>query len=475
MIKLRDYQIEAKNRIRNVFLQGKNRVILQLPTGGGKTVIFSSIAKDVAEKNNKVIVFTDRKELLKQAGGTFENFGLNPTYLNAETKKITESGLYVAMIETMKRRINKSGYDDFIRSFDLIIIDEAHKQTFDRIFEHLHEKQYVIGATATPYRSGNMKPLKDYYDDIIIGRQINDLISTKNLCDAVHFGVPIAGLENVKITRGEFDEKQMGQLYQDMKLFSGVIENYKKYCNGKKALLFCATVQNSKSMVEQLNNEGIPAKHIDANTEKKERERILYDFKDNKFKVLSNVGILTTGYDQPDIEVIIIYRATRSLPLWLQMCGRGSRIAPGKEKFTILDFGENTKRLDFWNDDRKWSLEKAKPPKKKGVAPVRECIGCGALIPANTLICPYCGFEKPKIINKKSYVSVMLQEMTPSEIQKKNDWNVYELEEIRKLKGYKLGWVCHRLATFQDFKDYEKLRGFKKGWSHYNFNKYARR
>lgn len=472
MIQLRDYQKEIKFKIRELFREGKNRLVLQLPTGGGKTVIFTDIAKSVAEKNKKAIVFTDRKELLKQAGGTFEKFGLNTKYLNAEAKSVSDAGLYVAMIETMKRRIDKPGYAEFIQGFDLIIIDEAHKQNFDKIFQHLLENQYVIGATATPYRDGKMKPLKDYYDHIVIGQQIKQLIATKHLCDVIHYGVPIQGLDKVKITRGEFDEKQMGELYQDTKLFAGVIENYKKHCEGKKALLFCATVENSKSMTDQFNDAGIDAKHIDANTPKSEREKILQDFAKNKFMVLSNVGILTTGYDQPDIEVIITYRATRSLPLWLQMCGRGSRPSPGKERFTILDFGENTKRHGFWNDDRTWTLENAKPPNKKGAAPVKECKGCGALIPANTLICHYCGYETPKKIKKKNYVEVMLEQMTPSEIQR-NNWNVYEMEQVRLAKGYKLGWICHRLKTLQQFQDYERLRGFKKGWSNINYRKYA--
>jgi superfamily II DNA or RNA helicase len=468
MIELRDYQKQSKSKIREVFGQKKQRVILQLPTGGGKTVIFTDIAKSVSELGKKSIVFTDRKELLKQAGGTFEKFGLNPMYLNAETKSVSDAGLYVAMIETMKRRIDHPGYAEFIQSFDLIIIDEAHKQNFDKIFQHLGEKQFVIGATATPYRDGKMKPLKDYYDEIVIGQQINNLIATGHLCDVIHYGVPIQGLDKVKITRGEFDDKQMGELYQDTKLFAGVISNYKAHCNGQKALLFCATVKNSITMVEELNAAEISAMHIDANTPKTERETILQDFADNKFKVLSNVGILTTGYDQPDIEVIITYRATRSLPLWLQMCGRGSRTIQGKSRFTVLDFGENTKRHGFWNDDRTWTLENAKPPKKKGAAPVKECKGCGALIPGNTIVCPYCEYEHVKSIKPKNYIEIMLEQMTPSQIQR-TDWNVYELEQVRIAKGYKLGWICHRLKTLEEFQDYEKLRGFKKGWAHFNF------
>jgi superfamily II DNA or RNA helicase len=474
MIQLRDYQKTAKAAISAVFRMQKRRVILQLPTGAGKTIIFTDIAKSTSENGKKAIVFTDRKELLKQAGSSFEKFGLTPLYLNAEAKRVTDAGLYVAMIETMKRRIEKDEYAEFIQSFDLIIIDEAHKQNFDKIFEYLHPGQFVIGATATPYRDGKMKPLKNFYDEIIIGQQISQLIDTGYLCEAMHYGVPIAGLDKVKITRGDFDEKQMGKLYQNTQLFEGVINNYKKHCDGKKALLFCATVQNSISMTENLNAAGISAMHLDANTPKAERDQILSDFANNRFKVLSNVGILTTGYDQPDIEVIITYRATRSLPLWLQMCGRGSRLSPGKNDFIILDFGENTKRHGFWNDDRTWTLELAKPPKKKGAAPVKECKGCGALIHSNVVICQYCGHEHLKPVKKKNYVEVMLERMTPAQIQKKTDWNVWELEEIRKAKGYKFGWILHRLKTLDDFKAYEQLKGYKKGWAQFNYKKYVR-
>jgi superfamily II DNA or RNA helicase len=472
MIQLRDYQKQAKAGIRSAFMEKKQRVILQLPTGGGKTVIFTDIAKSVADNNKTAIVFTDRKELLKQAGSTFEKFGLEPRYLNAEAKKVEPGYLYVAMIETMKRRIDKPGYETFIQSFDLIIIDEAHKQNFDKIFQYLTSNQFVIGATATPYRDGKMKPLKDYYDKIIIGQQIGQLIATNHLSDVIHYGVPIAGLENVKITRGEFDEKQMGELYDNPVLYTGVLINYQKHCFGKKALLFCATVKNSISMTEQFNQAGIKANHIDANTPKAERDKILTSFKNNEFKVLSNVGILTTGYDQPDIEVIITYRATRSLPLWLQMCGRGSRTAQGKDKFIILDFGENTKRHGFWNDDRIWTLENAKPPKKKGAAPVKECKGCGALIHASVMVCPYCMYEYPVKIETKSYVEVVLEQLTPTEINRKHWDNIWELEKVRELKGYKIGWVLRRLKTFSDFEDYARLKGYKKGWIFFNYKKY---
>lgn len=464
-MELREYQKKAIVKIREAFLNNQNAVILQLPTGGGKTVIFSEIAKQTASKGNSVLVITDRVELLKQAGGTFEKIGITANYLTSKTKQIEMGGIWVAMVETIKRRLHRKDYVAFVQSFDLIIIDEAHKQSFNRIFEAVNEKQRIIGATATPYRSGSMKPLKNYYDTVIVGEQIPELISTDFLSPAVHYGVPIKGINSIKITAGEFDQKQVEKLYDDATLYGGVIKNYVKHCNNKKALLFTASIANSVKLVAEFNKNGIDAIHIDGETPKPIREQILLDFKNGKYRVLSNVGVLTTGYDEPSIEVIITYRPTRSLPLWLQMCGRGSRIFEGKEAFIILDFGENTKRHGFWDAERTWTLDLVKPPKKKGIAPIKECPNCGALVPVNAQICEYCQHEFPQK-KAKSPIEVVLEKLTPGEINRA-DWNVYELEEIRKIKGYKVGWVLRRLKSRADFDDYARLKGYAKGWVFY--------
>ena len=420
-----------------------------------------------------MLVITDRKELLTQAGGTFEKFGMKADYLTAATKKLPDQQrLFVAMVETIKRRLSKPDYIEFMQNFSLIIIDEAHKQSFDRLFETITPFQYVIGATATPYRIGKMTPLSKHYDSIIIGNQINELIADGYLSPAMHYGVPIAGLNKVKITAGEFDAKETGKLYDDQVLYTGAVSNWKKYAHGRKTLLFASTVKNSMRMAQSFNSAGVSAMHLDAETPKEERENILSDFSAGKFDVLCNVGILTTGYDEPGVSCIITYRPTRSLPLWLQMCGRGSRIAPGKKDFIILDFGENTKRHGFWDASRHWSLENAKPPKKTGVAPIKECKNCGAFIPANASVCPFCGYEYPKEVKPKTEVEVMLEQMTPTQINSA-DWDVYEMEQVRLARGYKPGWVLHRLRTYERFQQYAKLKGYKKGWVYHNYRAYG--
>jgi len=361
MVTLRNYQQSMLNLIKNIFSTGKKRVIMQLPTGAGKTALFSAISKMAIDKGSSVLVITDRGELLSQSGNTLARFGLRPELLTAKTKQLTSGNLYVGMVETIKRRIEKPDYEKFVQSFDLISIDECHIQSFNRIFDSLTVFQYVIGATATPIRSGKMRELKDDYDAIATGVQIHELIETGYLSRVETFGVQV-DLSKVRTLAGEFAPDDLEKVYE--KQNSGAVENYIRHTPNRKALIFCATVKNSIEITAKFNQAGISAKHIDANTPEQVRAGILADFDRGAFLVLSNVGILTKGYDCPTIEVIILYRATKSLPLFLQMCGRGSRVATGKDKFTILDFGNNVLRHGFWEESRYWSLEN-EPVKKK--------------------------------------------------------------------------------------------------------------
>jgi superfamily II DNA or RNA helicase len=484
---LRPYQNDIINDIKKAFLQGKKSIIMQAATGAGKTVMFTYMAKNTLQKGNSVLIITDRKELLKQAGGTLSNFGLNPEYLTAKTKKITKGNLYVAMSETIKRRLSKPDYIDFVNDFNLIIIDECHKASFDKIFENINNNTFVIGASATPMRIGNQKELKEFYDCIINGIPINKLIEQKFLSRAKYYGISL-DFKKVKLKSGDFDPDELHKYMLDNKVFDGVIANYKQYANDTKALLFSASVKTSKLMCEMLNDAGIASMHVDANSD--DRDEILTAFENNEFKILCNVGILTTGYDCPDIETIILNRATTSLPLYLQMCGRGSRIAESKTHFNILDFGGNINRHDFWEVDRDWILTIKKRTKKEGEVPTKECPGCGALLYLNARECSECEFlfparkcEKCNLLNsaerthckkcgtelkdqEEKKIEVLLQSLNPKELQIKSyGFSVKELEAIRIAKDYKYGWVIHRLVTIERFKEYEKIRGYRNGWA----------
>ena len=469
MLKLRPYQEEMLIRIKLEFSKGNRRIVLQLPTGGGKTAMFSSISKMAIDKGNSVLIITDRKELLKQSGNTLELFGVTPFLLTSKTRALQPGSLCVAMVETIKARLHKSDYVSFIGAFKIIIIDECHKNAFNRIFEHLQPEQYVIGATATPYRDGKMRELKQDYDVIVEGVQISKLQELGFLSNVTSYGVPV-DLSSVKITSGEFNPADLEIMYSKCELFSGAVMNYQKHTPGTKALAFSPTVATSELLCAEFVKAGILATHLDAETPSAERDRILAEFAAGRITVLCNVGILTTGYDCPDIETIILYRATKSLPLFLQMCGRGSRVAQGKSGFSILDFGNNIKRHNFWQADRIWSLDNPKKKKRnkeeQDYYPIKYCPECEAMIQASLKICPECGYEYP--VNEKERMMAELQVLSPTQINRLAEFaSIRELEEIREAKGYKVGWVLHKLKDIDQFKQYEKLKNYKRGWHIY--------
>ena len=353
MIKLRPYQEKTINSLRQSMINGNKRLILCLPTGGGKTVVFSYMISRALEKGNKCLILTHRTELLTQAGGTLSNFGLTPEIVNPKNKKLDlNKSLYVAMTKTVLSRIEN--LKDWLKTFDLIIIDESHLQDFNNLFEFLPDC-FVIGATATPERKGNQLALNSFYQDLINEVSISDLIKAGYLAQPRSFGVQI-DLKGIKTKSGDYDNNQVGEMFDKMQLYEGVYNNLQRYAKNKKKIIFSSNIKSSLTLVEKLNKNGLNAKHIDATS--KDREALIKWFKNTPDAILSNVGILTAGFDEPTIECVVLYRATKSLPLFLQMVGRGSRVTENKKEFIILDFGNNIQRHGFWEDTREWSLKK---------------------------------------------------------------------------------------------------------------------
>lgn len=472
IMQLRDYQERLISDLRGSYASGKKHLIMQLPTGGGKTAVFSEITRLSTERGGRVLIVTDRTELHRQGGDALKRIGVTYRELTAKTKVLDPAHVVVAMVETLKRRLNKPDYAAFVKSFNMIIIDEAHKNTFNKLFESLETHQLVLGATATPIRTGNMRPLKADYDGIVLGPEISELIDSGYLAPEKPYGYDI-DLSTVRITAGDFNEQDMGRVFSQKKVVDGVIENWEAFAKKRKTLAFCPTVESSRNLADEFAKSGYKSAHIDALTPDYERKKILNFFADGEYDVLCNCGILTTGYDCASIECIILYRATMSLPLFLQMTGRGSRPHKGKDNFVLLDFGGNIQRHGFWHNPRKWSLEivKTNKIKEKGVAKSFECPECHVLIPKNTKKCQYCGWEKE--ISMEEKLVVKLQEMSSAEVIRYSETaNVEELERIRTAKEWKVGFVLHRLKTMSEFKEYELLKRYQRGWAWRIGNRY---
>jgi superfamily II DNA or RNA helicase len=459
---LRNYQIEAIQKLRKAIASGHKKVILCAPTGAGKTVIFSEMCRGAIEKGKTVMILTDRSELLTQAGGALNRLKIMPEYIQSFTTHFNKHPIYVAMVETIYRRLLKKEYLDMFKHLDLLILDEAHKQTFTKLFSFINEKTVVIGTTATPYRQSNQESLDKYYTKIVNVIDVKELIEHGYLAKPKYYGVEI-DLHGVKTCGGDYDAESLARMYSNTKLYKGVLSNYLKIVKDKKTLVFCSSISSSKELCNEFENYGLDIKHIDAGTSHDERKEILQWFKDTPKAILSNVGLFTTGFDEPSTECIVLYRATKSLSLFLQMCGRGSRTTNEKKDFTILDFGNNVLTHGFWDDPREWSLKKKEKKKTSGIMPVKICKECGALIPNTSQHCSSCGCI---IAKTQQEINAELKLLTKNEainIAKNGDIDTWVM--LAKQKKINSIWVVKYLCrNLYQAKQFTQMMDYASGW-----------
>ena len=331
-----------------------HRLLYQLPTGGGKTVIFADITKRFIEKyQQKVIILTHRIELSRQTSSTLKSFGIKNRIINSAEKKIRKEGVpcFVAMVETLKNRIDE-GYLN-TDEIGLVIIDEAHHNSFHKLLGEFKNAS-IIGVTATPLSSDTSLPMHESYDELIVGESISSLIEQGFLAKPVtwRYDVELNSLQTG--SHGDFTINTSDELYSSPAMLQLLLQAYEAHARNKKTLIFNNGIFTSKNVCQLFNDAGYPAKHLDNNTPAAERLEILNWLKKTRGAVLSSVSILTTGFDEPSVQTIILNRATTSLTLYHQMIGRGSRRLPNKKTFTIIDLGNNTDRFGEWNAPVDW-------------------------------------------------------------------------------------------------------------------------
>lgn len=354
---LYDYQQEDLKRIFEKIDSSPfdYNLLYQLPTGGGKTVIFSEIAKRyILQTGKSVMILTHRIELLRQTSKMLTEFGVSNKVISSEVKELDENNehvCYVAMVETLNNRLNEE-----VMEFDdvgLVIIDEAHYNSFRKLFKFF-EKSFVLGVTATPLSSNINKPMNEIYGELLVGYPIKSLVEMGYLSKATTYTYHV-GLGTLKIgANGDYTVKSSEMLYSTSTMQGKLLKAYEERAKGKKTLIFNNGINTSKRVYMSFASAGYDVKHIDSKTPKKQREATLKWFKETPGAILSSVGILTTGFDEPTVEVVILNRATRSPTLYYQMLGRGSRVTDTKTKFEILDLGNNVARFGLWSEELDW-------------------------------------------------------------------------------------------------------------------------
>ena len=335
-MELRPYQVEAVNAVKNSFLKGHHRVLMVLPTGCGKTVVFSEIARRTLEKGNRVLIIAHREELLDQARQKlWQVAGLRADIERANLHASAQSSVIVASVQTLCRevRLNEFAPDHFA----LIIIDEAHHAltpSYKKVIDYF-EKSYVLGVTATPDRADKQKLSKVFEDlayDYSIADAVNDGYLVRPVAQTVNLNID---LSKVRIKCGDYDVNSTAKaLY---KVLDEIADAIKDVCaTRRKVVVFLPLVEISQNFAKCMQLRGIKAAEV--NGESINRAEILADFAAEKYQVLCNSMLLTEGWDCPAVDCVVVLRPTKSRALYVQMIGRGMRLAPDKKDLLILDF-----------------------------------------------------------------------------------------------------------------------------------------
>ena len=330
-------------------------LLYQLPTGGGKTVIFSEIVRRYLSKHNKkVVVLTHRIELCKQTSRMLKTFEVKNKIINSKVKELPDQNDYscfVAMVETLKNRINDKKLH--LDNIGLVIIDEAHYNSFRKLLSSF-KNAFILGVTATPLSSNIKLPMNQNYDELIVGDTISSLIENGFLAKATTYSYNV-GLTSLKVgINGDYTVKSSDDLYSNMAMQEKLLHAYTEKSLGKKTLIFNNGINTSLYVYDTFREAGFPIRHLDNTSSPEDRRQILSWFKKTPDAILTSVGILTTGFDEPTVESIILNRATKSLTLYYQMIGRGSRKLPNKDQFTVIDLGNNAARFGLWSEPVDW-------------------------------------------------------------------------------------------------------------------------
>ncbi len=355
---LYSYQLKDLDRIFTCMEESPDdyNLLYQLPTGGGKTVIFSEIVRRfIEQKDKKVIILTHRIELSSQTSKMLTGFNVRNKVINSKVKTLDgheDYMCYVAMVETLNNRL-QDGQMEF-NDVGLVIIDEAHYNSFRKLFTYF-KNTFILGVTATPLSSNVKLPMKDNYNKLIMGEGIASLID-KGFLSKANMHTYDVGLKTLQVgINGDYTVKSSEILYTNHSMQQKLLNAYEEKAKGTKTLIFNNGINTSQYVYETFRESGYSIRHLDNTHSNKERKEILKWFKNTPDAILTSVSILTTGFDEPTVETIILNRATRSLTLYFQMIGRGSRVLKNKKEFQVIDLGNNLARFGLWDAPLDWN------------------------------------------------------------------------------------------------------------------------
>lgn len=377
---LRDYQIKNKRSICELWAEKKS-IMLQMPTGTGKTRLFSSLLKDIQVYANdheievNCLVMVHRMELVDQIVKELnKSYGLVSGIIQAGYKQEPELNIQVASVQTLSRRLEIWKQ----KEFDIVIVDEAHHvpaESYRTILKSFPRAK-VLGVTATPYRLSG-EGFTDIFEELIISPSVKQFIEKGILSGYDYYSVRQNSdiqreLDSVKtLQNGDYTDADMSRICDNDHIRAQIVETYQKYAPGKKGIIYTINKKHNCNLCEDFNRVGIRTVAIDSSTPKDVRNGYIDAFKAGEIDIICNVNIFSEGFDCPDIEFIQLARPTQSLSMYLQQVGRGLRVSAGKEKCVFLDNVGLYNRFGLPSANRKWMYhfighdEDYRPGKKK--------------------------------------------------------------------------------------------------------------
>lgn len=411
-MKLRAYQQAAVDAVYDHLRNRDDNPVAVLPTGAGKSLVLAKIASDAVQQwNGRVLILAHVKELLEQNADKVRRLcpdikvGL---YSAGLKKRDTSTPVLVAGIQSIYKRACD------LDPFDLIVVDEAHliSKSGDGMYRQflndckvINPHVRVIGLTATPFRldSGMICTPDHFLNHVCYEIGIKELIRDGYLCPLVSkAGINRADFSGVHMRAGEFVSEEVEQLAGDDALVSAACAEIVELTADRRAvLIFATSVAHGRQVVETLcNNHGIDCGFVTGQTAAEERDEILARFRGDApksllesqpLRLLCNVNVLTTGFDAPRVDCVVMLRPTMSPGLLYQCVGRGFRLHPDKQNCLVLDFGGNI--------ERHGPIDQIKPKEKQHRAgsepPAKECEKCHALVACGYANCPECGQPFP--------------------------------------------------------------------------------
>jgi len=450
MQELRPYQEDAFRALRDTVGQGVKRLVVQAPTGSGKTLLAATIVRGALSKGNRMVFVVPAISLIDQTVEMFWNEGIRDIGVIQANHQLTDwsKPVQVASIQTIRSR---GAYPEA----KVVVFDEVHqlhKAHVKWLTDPAWEKVPFIGLSATPWTRG----LGRYFDSLLVMSTTKELIDLGYLSRFKVFAADHPDLSGVKVVAGDYHEGQLSRVMQENALVANIIETWRTRWNKDKTFLFAVDCAHAQMLQARFNDAGIACAYQDANTPSAERAEIKKGFHDGTYRVVANVGTLTTGVDW-DVRCLVLARPTKSEMLFVQIIGRALRTADGKDHALILDHTDTTARLGFVTDIHHeylhdGRLDENKPVKRSPPLP-KPCPKCTALIAVGLKVCPECGFERK--IESKIY---------------ERDGQLVEFDGVYRKKGKTSPMLLpytyqEKMRFYAQLRGYGIEKGYKPGWA----------